>query len=156
VIIPIYQTVKQGSPEVSLGGVNMVAPSRIEVAVNLDNLRIEDSHSISTEEQIRRMQEEEVAVRSRLPENMRDAVGMPIFGVSALRQLDSGYQRETGEPLLIDWFGRTIHEMAPGEIALVGRIDRNQKDLSIIRWPSDQGHGWGYLVRGIVLPQVVA
>lgn len=83
-------------------------PLQIEVAIDPNYFKIEGSNNLSTDDQIRMIQEQEAALKGKLPEEVRDLISMIMpKHASTLAQLDFEYQRRTGKVLFTNWFGST-------------------------------------------------
>lgn len=129
-----------------------IVPPQMEVAINPNNLRIKKSNSKSTDTQIKMIQREEKALKGKLPQEVRDLIGMCMPNASVLVQLDFKYHEETGGILFTDWFGRTDDEIAPDYTLNVGRNDPTN-ELSIGAWNRSDGYDPLFAVRVIVLPR---
>ncbi len=115
-----------------------IVPPRMEVAINPNNLRIKNSNSKSTDDQIRMLEKEEAVLTAKLPQGIKDIISIRIQNASVLAQLDNQYQKETGKVLFTDWFGRTNDQTVPGYVALVGR-DVLTSGLGVDDWSRGSG-----------------
>lgn len=129
-----------------------IVPPQMEVAINPKKLRIEKSNSKSTDTQIKMIKKEEKALKGKLPQEVRDLIGMRMQNASVLVQLDFKYHEETGGILFTNWLGRTDDEIVPGYTANVGRNDPTNK-LSIGAWVRSDGYDPLFAVYIVVLPR---
>lgn len=132
-----------------------IVPPQMKVAINPENLKIKNSNSKSTDEQIRMLTEKEADLKAKLPQGIRDNISMVLQNASVLVQLDIKYQNGTGKPLFTNWFGRTDDQTVPGFVALVGRDDPSS-GLYVHVWGRDDGGGVVFAVPVVVLPRKLA
>lgn len=129
-----------------------IVPPKMEVAINPENLRIKNSESKSTDTQIRMIQREETALKGKLSQEVRDLINMRMQNASVLAQLDGEYEKETGEVLFTNWFGRTDDQTIPGRVANVGRYNPTSR-LLVRYWDRDLGYDVVFAVPVVVLPR---
>lgn len=131
-------------------------PLQMEVAINPNNFRIEDSNNLSTDDQIKKIREQEAILKGKLPEDVRSVISVltPPKHVSILAQLDFKRQRLTGNVLFTDWSGRAdVPTSFPGDIARVGRSDPSRR-LDIDGLGRDERDPNTFAILIVVLPQV--
>lgn len=129
-----------------------IVPLQMEVAINPKNLRIKNSNSKSTDDQIKMIKDEEESLKGKLPQEIRDLISMHIQNASTLAQLDDKYQKETGKVLFTNWFGRTDDQTVPGDVADVGRGDPTFR-LRVSVWHRGNGVDGVFAVPVVVLPR---
>lgn len=128
-------------------------PPQIEVAIDPNNFRIEDSIYMSTDDQIKKIQEKETALKGKLPKELRDLISMRMpKHTSILARLDFEHQKQTGKVLFTNWFGRTDDQTVPGLVAHVGRDDPTDK-LLVCGWSRGHGYRYVFAVSVVVLPR---
>lgn len=132
-----------------------IVPPQMEVAINPKNLRIKNSNSKSTEDQIRMLKEEEKALKVKLPQEIRDIISIRMQTASVLAQVDAKYQKKTGKVLFTNWFGRTDDQTIPGGVVIVGRFDSASR-LDVCVWPRGYGVDFVFAVPVVVLPRKLA
>lgn len=131
-------------------------PPQIEVAIDPNNFGIEGSNYKSRDDQIKKIQEKETALKSKLPKEVRDLISMRMpKQASILAQLDFEHQKQTGKILFTSWFGRTDDQTAPGLVAHVGRDDPTER-LLVCGWPRVFGYRYAFAVSVVVLPRKLA
>lgn len=132
-----------------------IIPTQMEVAINPKNLRIKNSNSKSTDDQIRTIQKEERSLKGKLPKEVRNFISMRMQNASVLLQLDFKYHKETGKVLFTNWHGRTDDETSHGSVATVGRSDPTRK-LSVGGWIRGDGYDRLFALAAVVFPQKLA
>ena len=129
-----------------------IVPPQMEVAIDPKNVKIENSSFQSTDTQIRMTQDEEAKLKSKLSQDIRGLVSMPMHDPSTLSQADFDYQDKTGKPLYLDFFVRTDTETVPGSVACVGRYVPSSR-LVVFDWARGDGDGYVFAARVVVLPR---
>lgn len=132
-----------------------MVPPRMEVAINLQNLRIKNSNYKSTDAQIKMIKGEEASLKGKLPQEVRNLISMRMQNASVLAQLDDKHERETGKALFTNWFGRTDDQTVPGSVAGVGRRGPTS-GLGVGDWYRGGGLGSVFAVPVVVLPRKLA
>jgi len=133
-----------------------IVPQQMEVAINPNNLRIENSNNYkSTDTQIGMIKKEEADLKDKLPKEIRNLISMRMQSASVLAQLDDKYQKETRKVLFTDWFGRTDDQTVPGGVAHVGRRDPTH-GLHVGDWSRDGALDGFFAVPVVVLPRKLA
>lgn len=132
--------------------IRSIVPPQMEVAINPNNLRIIDSNNKTTNDQIEMLRKEEVALKAKLPQEVRDLISIRLQNASVLAQVDDEYQRRTGTVLFTDWSGRTDDQTVPGDGITVGR-NTPTSGLDVVVW----GRGVDFIdvfaVLMVVLPR---
>lgn len=105
----------------------LVSPE-MEIAINPDKFKIEDSYSFLDPPSINgkknMIKEEEARWKKQLPEDIRPFVGMYMVDPSTLSQLEDAYMdKNDGKFLLPDYFASTDIQTVPLNVADVGRYD---------------------------------
>lgn len=129
-----------------------IIPPQMEVAINPNNLRIINSNDKTTNDQIRMLEKEEVALKAKLPQEVRDLISIRLQNASVLAQVDDGYQRKTGKVLFSDWSGRADDQTVPGDGITVGRY-LPTGGLNIVVWGRGVGFSDVFVVPMVVLPR---
>ncbi len=131
-------------------------PPQMEVAIDLNNVRIKHSNDRSTDTQIEMIREQEAALKGRLPEDLRGFISMIMpKHASILAQLDLEHQKRKGKALFTYWFSRTDDQTLPGHVARVGRPDPTV-GLFVDDWDRDLGYDHVFAVPVVVLPRKLA
>lgn len=130
---------------------------QIEVAIDPNNFRIEDSNNLSTDDQIEKIKEREAILKGKLPKDVRDVISMlkPPKYASILAQLDFEHQTRTGRAFFTNWFGRTDDQVIPGSVAHVGRFGPTS-GLLVRDWARGDGRDYVFAVSAVVLPRQLA
>lgn len=131
-------------------------PPQIEVAIDPSNFRIEGSNYKSADDQIKKIQEQEISLKGKLSKDVRGFISMirPRHA-SILAQLDFEHQKQTGKKLFTNWFGRTDDQTVPGVVAHVGRDYQTEK-LLVCGWSRSHGYPYVFAVSAVVLPRKLA
>lgn len=133
-----------------------VVPPEMKIVINPNKFRIKGSNNLSTEEQKKKIQQEETEWKDQLPEDIRPFVSMRMVDPSVLCQLEDAYMdKNEGKLLLPNWFARTDVHSVPGSVADVGRDDPTYR-----RYVGDWYRGLGrrrvFAVSVVVLPRELA
>jgi len=131
-------------------------PPQMEIAIDPNHFRIEGSNNLSTTDQFKKIKEQEVILKEKLPENIRNVISMlrPKHA-SILAQLDFEHQKRTRRVLFTNWFGRTDDQTVPGFVAIVGRYVPASR-LDVFGWNRFYGNILVFAVSTVVLPQKLA
>lgn len=132
-----------------------IVPTEMEVAIDPKNVRIKNSNNKSTDTQIRMTQDDEVKLKGKLPEEVRDLVSIPMPNASTASQADIDYQDKTGKPLYPDFWVRTDDETVSGGVVVVGRRGPS-RGLHVHGWGRDVGGDGVFAARMVVLPRKLA
>lgn len=138
-----------------LGSGRDIVPPQMEIAINPNSLRIKDSNNLTTDQQMVEIEKRKSALKAKLPQEVRDLIGMSMLNASVLAQLDEKYQKETGRVLFTDWCARTDDPTVPGFVANVGRVVPTHK-LRIDDWYRDRAGGDVFAFDAVVLPRELA
>lgn len=133
-----------------------VVPPEMEVAINPTKFRIEESNNLPTDDQKRRIKQEQAILRDQVPNDIRHLVNIEMVDPSTLSQLENAYMDVTeGQLFLPDWFARTDVQTVRGRAAGAGRFDPSER-RSVIGWDRDRGHGVVFGASVVVLPRKLA
>ena len=149
---------ERGQPK-RLGYVNdskimrAVFPPEMEVFINPNAVRIEGSNGLSTDQQKRKIMEEEARFKAKLPKAVRPFVSLLMVDPSTMSQVEDRYMDENNGALLFpDFFGRTDVQTVQDLVAYVGRYDPNCQ-RSVHEWYRGNGYGHVFAVPVGVLPR---
>lgn len=133
-------------------------PPQMEIAINLNQRRIEGSNSKSADVQMEMIKTWGKTLKRKLPKELRDLVSVIVPHASVLAQIDYDYQKETGEVFFTNWDGRTNDQTDSAisdSVAWVGRA-MPSNPLSVISWFKDYKDSGVFAVPIVVLPRKLA
>ncbi len=127
-------------------------PPQMEVVINPKKLTIGASSSWPSDQRSA-IEKEEAALKARLPQEIRDLVGMPMQNTSVLMQIDDVYKEYTGKVLFTNWRGRTYDDQtSPGDSGSIGRSDPTS-EIWGHDWNRGNEPGHVFAVPVVVLPR---
>lgn len=124
-------------------------PPKMEVAINPTRFKIAGSNRLSTDQQEKKINQEQVMLRGQVPSDIQHLVNMEMVDPSALSQLEDAYMDKTGGLLFPDYFART--DVQPVHVARVGRDDPSHR-RDVGGWHRF-GYGPIFAVSVVVLPR---
>lgn len=127
-------------------------PPEMEVAINLDRVRIDGSNYLSTDDQQAINKEEEATWKEQLPEDIRPFVSMHMMDPSTYSQLEDAYVDSKGGLLLPNYFARTDVPTVSGRVAMIGHLD-SSRQRRVGEWDRNEGQYNIYFVPVVVLPR---
>lgn len=130
-------------------------PPAMEVAINPNQVRIEGSNNLPTDDQKDMIAQYEVKIKQQLPEDIRNLISIIMADPSTDSQLEDAYMDETGNLLFPNFFARTDVETVSGYVARVGR-DGPADPRNVVGWRRVHGAAYVFAVPVVVLPRVLA
>lgn len=131
-------------------------PPEMEVAISPARFKINGTNGLHTNEQKRRIKQEQAILRGQVPEDIRHLVNMEMVDPSTISQVEDEYMdKNNGALLLPDWFARTDVQTVQGYVAYVGRSDPYYQ-----RYVNDVNRGFGcgvvFAASVVVFPRKLA
>lgn len=136
-------------------GMRATFPPAMEVFIDPQKFRIDNSNNLSTDAQKAKIAEEAAKLSTRLPKNVSCFVIWQMMDPSTGSQLEDRYMDRYGELLMPDFFIRTDVPTVQGFVADVGHLGPyNQREVN--DWHRDFGYHNVFAGLVGVLPQELA